>query len=429
MDPNGASARIELTHTPLPLVFDPTPSKISSLHKAATRLTGTCTEIGGLVDLTGDASGATTCLDGTWSIVVDLSTLRDGPVDVMGVQWTASHVLSSVPVARQYIKETAHCDDLHHLNGAPFASGTGSPADPYVACSGTQLTQLASHPDASIKLQNDIDIGGAPWTPLDTLTGTLDGNGFVVENLYFPDGSNYAGLFASSSGTIKNLGVVNVNMVGGCHLGALVGILNQEGVVQDCYSTGIIQTTSDSVGGLVGQSYGTILRAYSSVAITASASYDIGGLVGHSTETGIVRQSYATGAIEVTHESNAGGLIGENGGTVDDCYATGSVTADSDSSSIGGLIGLNTGPLQSSYSSGPVSGEGSLVGGLIGENTGAVTSSYWDLETSGQPSSAAGAGLTTANMGDQSSYSGWDFTTVWEFDSSRPAYPILRWQE
>jgi len=53
-----------------------------------------------------------------------------------------------------------------------------------------------------------------------------------------------------------------------------------------------------------------------------------------------------------------------------------------------------------------------------------VTASYWNTETSGQSSSAGGTGLTTAQMKQQATFSGWDFTTTpaWNIQG---AYPYL----
>jgi hypothetical protein len=432
---NGAMAQIVLSHTPLPLVFDPTPVRISSLHKSATRLTGRCTEIGGAVLLSGDVAGSTTCAaDQTWAVTEDFSAAADGTVTVFGVQWTASGALSSVPTARHYLKDTAFCDDSGNASASPFASGSGTSASPYLTCNAAQLSQLASFLDASVQLRNDVDLGGSDWSPVadstNPFTGTLDGNGFVIENLTYTQGNNWVGLFSYLSGTIENLGVVNVMMVGGCHLGAIVGVVNPGGLVQSCYSTGVINSNSDSVGGLVGENDGAISRCYSSVTINEIGipgnNYWVGGLVGHS--SGSIDQSYATGNVSVGNEHDAGGLVGLNDGTVSNCYATGSVTGDSSSYNLGGLVGENDGPLQRSYSNGPVSGGSCCAGGLVATNGDVVTSCYWDQQTSGQATSDGGSGLSTAEMGVQASYLSWDFTNVWTFDPTRSAYPVLLWQ-
>jgi len=85
------------------------------------------------------------------------------------------------------------------------------------------------------------------------------------------------------------------------------------------------------------------------------------------------------------------------------------------------------GTITNSYATGSVSGESDL-GGLVGKNSfarGIVTNSYWDTETSGQTTSAGGTGKTTAQMMQQATFSGWDFTNNWWL-SPGDTRPFLR---
>jgi hypothetical protein len=60
---------------------------------------------------------------------------------------------------------------------------------------------------------------------------------------------------------------------------------------------------------------------------------------------------------------------------------------------------------------------GSNIGGfngLLGVGS-LITGCYWDTDTSGQATSDdGGTGKTTAQMKTKTTYSGWDFTTVWD---------------
>jgi hypothetical protein len=49
---------------------------------------------------------------------------------------------------------------------------------------------------------------------------------------------------------------------------------------------------------------------------------------------------------------------------------------------VGGLVGQNEGTLTQCYSTGAVSGR-DYVGGLAGGNSGTVTACFWDTQTSG----------------------------------------------
>jgi len=106
-----------------------------------------------------------------------------------------------------------------------------------------------------------------------------------------------------------------------------------------------------------------------------------------------------------------GGLVGTNGGTVTDCYATGSVSG---LNHVGGLIGRNTTLVSNCYAACAVSGS-SIVGGLVGDSVAEVTDSCWDTQASGQATSEGGVGVvgkTTAEMMQLATFSGWDMTGV-----------------
>jgi hypothetical protein len=187
------------------------------------------------------------------------------------------------------------------------------------------------------------------------------------------------------------------NVNGNTRVGGLIGF-NQDGIVENTYSTGTVQGSSE-VGGLVG------FMAYGS---------------------SVVKTSFSTS--NVTGSGNeVGGLIGSlQSGQVQNCYATGDVTG---SNRVGGLVGeaLWSASVTSSFSNGFVTGQGGQTGGLIGRNQqSSATDSYWDIETSGQNSSAGGSPRTTAEMLDESTFSGWDFNNIWSIDPEfNDGYPYL----
>jgi hypothetical protein len=125
---------------------------------------------------------------------------------------------------------------------------------------------------------------------------------------------------------------------------------------------------------------------------------------------------YSTGAAHGDGWVSVGGLVGSNsnGGTVDRCYCTGSVS--------------NT-PWEA--------GSQPPIGGLVGGNYGHIGSSFWDIETSGQTSSASGMGVTTDEMKTASTFldAGWDFVgetangteDIWWIDEGK-GYPRLYWE-
>jgi hypothetical protein len=222
---------------------------------------------------------------------------------------------------------------------------------------------------------------GKGWQPIGSFTGTFDGQGFEIRDLFIndPDGSS-AGLFSEvgQKGVIKDIGVVNAVVTGNSY-----------------------------VGGLVGVNFGTVSNSYSSGNVTGNSA--VGGLVGDNSDRGTVSNSYS--ASSVTGNLGVGGLVGYNvNGTISDCYATGKVT--------GNL----------------------LVGGLVGStDEGTMSYSFWDTQTSGQATSDGGTGKTTAEMQDIATFAGagWNITAV-ALNQSDPAYiwniidgvtyPFLSWQ-
>jgi hypothetical protein len=113
--------------------------------------------------------------------------------------------------------------------------------------------------------------------------------------------------------------------------------------------------------------------------------------------------------------AKVGGLVGFNGGTIVNAYATGGVSV-AQLSYAGGLVGFNefgtSGIIQKSYSTGSIkAGSGAFVGGLLGFDQTtfrALTDTYWDTTTSGVTDPRKGAGnkkndpgiegLTTAQL-------------------------------
>jgi hypothetical protein len=212
--------------------------------------------------------------------------------------------------------------------------------------------------------------------PVDAFTGSLDGQGYEIRDLFIsrPD-EDGVGLFscAGEGHTIENLGVVNAEVTGRDYVGGLVGE-NRQGRVSDCYSTGSV-TGDRRVGGLAGgnrwdRAY--VSNSYSTASVTGTD--NVGGLVGGN--EGTVSDSYSIGG--VTSTSGVGGLVGGNWRSVSNCYSTGSVTGRW---TIGGLVGWNhQGTVTNSYSTGSVTGEGS-VGGLVGQHhDGTVSNSHYDYD-------------------------------------------------
>jgi len=278
---------------------------------------------------------------------------------------------------------------------------------------------------------------GTGWQPIgtsdDQFIGSFDGQGYEIKDLFInrPD-EDYVGLFGEvgQEGITKDIGAVNVTVIGNDYVGSLVG--HSDGAVSNSYSAGNV-TGEEHVGGLVGHNGGIVSNSYSTGGVTGDER--VGGLVGWNQAT--LSNSYSS--CSVTGNWSVGGLVGDNWyyeGTVSDSYSIGSVTG---SMRVGGLVGVNFyGSVTNSYSTGSVIGS-SQVGGLVGYNTATVSNSFWNRVTSGMEESDGGTGKTTTEMKDIATFSGaeWDIcgvnpsqtnpTYTWNIVDEQ-TYPFLIWQ-
>ena len=197
---------------------------------------------------------------------------------------------------------------------------------------------------------------GTGWAPIgvgsDAFTGTFDGQGKTISNLFINRGSTgNVGLFGDVGlgGSVQNVGLEDPVVTGTGNFVSVGGLVGDNGGrISACYVSGGTVTGSRDVGGLVGGNEGTI-----------SACYVLGGTV---TGTGSVFGS-------------VGGLVGNNDGTITVSYVSGGTVTGTGNFGIGGLVGLNDGPITASYVSGGTV-TGSTVGSLVGWNTGTITACY-----------------------------------------------------
>jgi filamentous hemagglutinin family protein len=299
-----------------------------------------------------------------------------------------------------------------------FTSGSGSGAT--LNINGSSYALLYSAADlqainasdtalsANYALANGLDLTGVTWTPIGVASGSAQnsgagydgsftGLGHTVSNLTLVGTFAYVGLFGDSSGTIRDIGIVNPHVsatgttltfghttlnIPASIVGALLGE-NDTGVVLNAFATGgtISAASGDgTLGGLVGENNGIINNAYATTTVAApTKSGLVGGLVGINDLHGTITNAYATGAVSAgSNTQEIGGLAGVNEGIIANSHATGSVSGANtavspalNAASVGGLVGQNAGgSITDSYATGAVfSGAGSAeVGGLVGFN-------------------------------------------------------------
>ncbi len=277
-----------------------------------------------------------------------------------------------------------------------------------------------------------------------TYVGALIGYNFFtnVSNCYATgnvsgDHDYVGGLVGMIYGSEVLDSYVTGNVDGRWYVGGLAGFGSAEHRVSGCYATG--ETTGEwYIGGLIGNNgNGLVENSYATGVTTGHNT--VGGFLGRNHD-GMVNNSYASG--DTTGASYVGGFLGHNlDGFLNNVYSTGDVTIVSGSLSprIGGFVGNNSGSIINCYSTGLFTSEDDEeiddkgFAGMVytGGDHYEMLGNFWDVDTSGQTSTAGNAtGKTTVEMKTQSTFTdaGWDFDNIWHMVED-VTYPLLQWQE
>ena len=275
----------------------------------------------------------------------------------------------------------------------------------------------------NITLTADIDLSGIDWTPIGIdynhqYTGTFDGGDHTITGLTVTGSDQYAGLFGriGSGGKVQNVVLEDVQITSDNSSGSVGGVAGDSwGTIENCSVSGSV-SGSFSVGGVVGSQWGGSITGCNSSATVKGVIF-AGGIAGETNSGASLTGCYATGDVTVendgTNNSHAGGVVGYNGGgTLTACYATGSVTGSgSGTIYVGGVTGSNNlGILTACYhAKGDVSGPTGTTGGVAGRNFkgsmsggGIITACYWGSngQTQGIGDNQAGTTDGTTKVAD-----------------------------
>jgi hypothetical protein len=187
------------------------------------------------------------------------------------------------------------------INGAPFTIVNEFSPDALAVTARLNLGGnyvLTTDLDAS---ETAFDNNGLGWEPLGTaatpFSGQLHGFGHVVGGLTINRSTSDVGLIGALTGTVRDLGMVDPDIVGGQSTGALVGsVRSANASILNTYVAGGSVGSSggnSAVGGLVGSllyssspaSRGVIDSSYTS-GVSVSGGFEGNGLIGQSSVTG-----------------------------------------------------------------------------------------------------------------------------------------------
>ena len=218
------------------------------------------------------------------------------------------------------------------ITGTPaLATGSGTETDPYQIGTAEGLKWFRDKVNNATTLDEtkicavltaDIDLNNEPWTPIANhpitkrYSGTFDGKGHTIKNLYINDSSaRDVGLFGYvCDGTIRNL-TVSGSVKGTRYIGGIASAA-ESGTFENCANQCAVQ--GGIAGGIIG---------------FASRGNDL-----------IVRDCYNVGSITTTTDNSVGGIIGQcNNGleTIRNCYNAGTVTGTANAGAIIGIYSAN----------------------------------------------------------------------------------------
>ncbi len=203
-------------------------------------------------------------------------------------------------------------------------------------------------------------------------TGTFNGQGYHISNLYIKRPSNnHIGLFGyTSNAAISNVGMENNYCEGQNLVGSLIGY-NYSTNISNCYSTGSV-IGNNTIGGLIGFNYeDTISNCYATGYVQGAGT--VGGFIGEGDFNSKTINCYSTGAVS---GGTSGGFMGVVyfAGSINKCYYDTETSNQSSGIGFGSsseLTGLTT--------------EEFKTDSLAGFKYGADENNPWVADTSGRP--------------------------------------------
>jgi hypothetical protein len=276
---------------------------------------------------------------------------------------------------------------------ASFA-GSGTVESPYLIGTAAQLAELATLVNESntnfnnrhYRLTANIDLSnyganinnGQGWMPITGFRGVFDGDNHTISGLFI-NRTGSVGFFGSITlGTVKNVGLTNVNIAGGVSTGGLASSISN-GQIINSYVTGTVNGSQRVAGIVVTASNSNIINCYFSGSITVTHG-GIGGIV-HSLENSTVINSYSTGTITDVAQSSfgwgAGGIAGRmsggptNASHIINSYSTATIHAHYQT---GGIVGQGGAAVNSILNSAALNS--SVSGTNVGRITGILSATH-----------------------------------------------------
>ncbi len=264
----------------------------------------------------------------------------------------------------------------------------------------------------TVVLQNDIDMMGEDWTPIGQIdapfSGTFDGGGHTVKNLTLGMMvSDYAGLFgALDHAAVKNIHLKSCDFQGindGFHVIGAVAGYSGNSVIENCIAEDTTVGGIDgNIGGIVGAAEGgSITGCHTQTELWGSAL--VGGIMG----AGSASISGCSADVEITcvvagekGGMGFGGIAGHSDARIEDCFSTGSVSAQGSIDGIAGIVGYTLGTVDHCYSTAMVTRSGDPSNSQFTAGLAGYLGADWDNTASLKNSVAINPTVSVQNEAD-----------------------------
>ena len=300
-----------------------------------------------------------------------------------------------------------------------------------------------------IYLTSDLDLGGKfdsdgnaldgniSWTPIGTdsnpFSGTFDGNGHIISNMYISLETDAALFISINYATIKNLGINNSYIMSKDGVAATIGANVSYSVIENNYVDAIIIGKKNS-GGILGATSSNIIKnCYSLSSINGSNSQFIGGIVGYfGNSVSKLKNCYNYGNLIGGYHT--GGIVGGLQGSIEHSYNIGKINSTLGGGIVGQLYVYSNPKIYYSYNYGKINSGGGVIGQIYGsDNTYSINGNYYlnDSASNGiynYSSSTNVEPLSQEEMPSVISVINGDNAFVEDTNNINNGYPILKWQ-
>jgi len=280
-----------------------------------------------------------------------------------------------------------------NIDPTVFPGGNGTAGNPYQITNCTYLQAMNESVTSHYIIMNNINCSGITFSPVLTasvFSGSLNGQGYNITNLFITGTGFRVGMISDLNGNISNVNLVNASVTGNDNVGSLIGY-HRGGIIKNCNIYGGSVTglsTSGNLGGFVGRLLGATSLIINSTVNNVQVRNDIAstiniggfvGLIGGSANISSCGVNSVNITANGTGSSSVAGFAGRAEAPISKSYATEINVVGGTGGYVAGFVGYSaTSPavITESWSTGTVVSGGAYTGGFAGRLAAPITNCY-----------------------------------------------------